>query len=143
MEYWILIVIILVIILVIVEYLYQDCINGTNSKKGWNRAVPPKPTDDLHTQFETILRMIRCNYNYVIWRQCLIVALLAGLLVGVCLFQRLPTLFEFIVISLIVFVLTYAAGGWFSTHYLYPNNCQLERSLRQFQSNLEKSSTQL
>lgn len=136
MQYWILIVIVIILILVVIEYLYQDCINGTNSKKGWNHVVPPTAGDSIEVKLNTILKMIRSNYNYVIWRQCLVVALLAGFLVGFCLYQRLPTLLEFSIIAILVFILTYLAGGWFATHYLYPNNNQIEKSIRQLQANL-------
>ena len=127
---YIAIILVVLIGLIIIEYLYNDCINGLNSKKGWDWVIPPNTNDPLNVKVEKIMKMIRHNYNYVVWRQALIIGLIAGFLVGYLLLLRLPTLYEYLVIVVLVFLLSYFVSGWFSTHYLYPNNRQIERSLQ-------------
>ena len=130
MEYWIIFFLLCIFLLIVLEYLYHDCINGVNSKKGWNRVTPPDENDSILAQLEKIRKMVRHNYNYVIWRQALIVALISGFIAGYCLLQRLPTLFEYLALVFVIFLVCYFVSSWFSTHYLYPNNFQIERSLQ-------------
>lgn len=130
-------IIVLIVALLIWEYLSHDCINGKNC---WKKVPPPNPDDPIPVQLDKIYEMVKNNYSYVSWRQSLIVGLIVALPVGYFLRQRIPTFFEWFIITLIVFFGVYFSYSWIWAHFLYPNGRQLERNLMMLRDIYSKDS---
>lgn len=116
----------LLIALLIWEYLAHDCINGKQCSR---RVPPPSPDDPIPIQLDKIYDMVKNNYSYVSWRQSLIVGLIVALPVGYFLHQRMPTFFEWFLVTAIVFFGVYFSYSWIWAHFLYPNGRQLEKNI--------------
>lgn len=126
---WLYIVIFLLIVsLLIWEYMAHDCLNGKACHAN-AKAPLPNPKDSPSIALDKINEMIRANYTYVSWRQALIVGLIVALPIGYFLQKRGPNVFEWFIITAIVFVGVYFSYSWIWAHFLYPNGRQLEKNI--------------
>lgn len=115
------------LILLYSEYKAHDCVPG----KKCTHSVPIPCADDDEDVYITKLQgMVRNNYDYVMWRQALLVAILATLVVVFYLRGRLPTLLELFVVGIIIFLFVYMAFSWIWTHFFYPNGQVIESQLQ-------------
>ena len=120
------IAIVAIIILVYSEYVAHDCIPS----KMCNHSVP-KPTsdDDVLTYIDKIRAMVQNNYDYVAWRQALLVALVLTVPIVYYLKSRIPNLAEWLIIGGIIFIGVYLSSSWIWAHFFYPNGNQIEKNL--------------
>ena len=118
--------IIAILILLASEYVAHDCIPGKNC----THSVPhPKKGDSISVYFDKINAMIRNNYEYVKWRQSLLVGLIVTTPIVYFLKGRIPTLSEWIVITLLVTIATYFSFSWLWSHFIYPNSIEVEKKI--------------
>ena len=110
------------------EYLAHDCLNGKACHANANAPLPTSQ-DSPAIMLDKINEMIRANYTYVSWRQALIVGLIVALPIGYFLKQTGPGVFEWFIITAIVFVGVYFSYSWIWAHFLYPNGRQLEKNI--------------
>ena len=124
---------VLIIILLYFEYNEHDCL----PHKTCNHSVP-KPTidDDVLTSIDKIKTMVQNNYDFVSWRQALLVGLILPLPIIYYLKRRMPTLTEWLIIGLIIFLGTYLSYSWIWAHFFYPNSRQIELSLIELRDKL-------
>ena len=134
---WIIILIALLIaILIYSEYQAHDCIIG---KASCNRVDLPKIKDDDYYQYiDKIRKMVKNNYEYVSWRQALIVGIIAGLVVLYFILNRFPTFFEWLVVTSLIFIVTYLSSNWIWSHFFFPNGNQIEKSLLELRDKIHK-----
>ena len=115
------------LILLYSEYKAHDCVPG----KLCTHSVPsPDQNDNYDTYINKLKGMVRNNYDYVSWRQALLVAILATLLVVFYLKGRLPTLLEFFIVGIIIFLFVYMSFSWLWTHFFHPNGQAIENQLQ-------------
>lgn len=126
--------IILVTILLYLEYKSQDCIGG---KQCTSSVPPPSVTDTINQQISQIILMVRNTTYYVTWRLSLIVALLLAIPIVYLIVERTPTIMEWLVTVIIIFIGVYFSSSWLWTHWISPNAQQIERSLVLLQQQLE------
>jgi hypothetical protein len=132
----IIIMLIVIIFLLWWEYIDHDCIPG----KTCRHSVPaPTSTDSNPAFLDKLLEMVRANYTYVSWRQALLAGLIGAIPVVYFLKQRMPTLFEWIVVGGFIFIVTYYSYSWIWAHFYYPNSRQIERNLILMRDRLAKS----
>ena len=113
---------IIVFILVFFEYIDHDCLN--DKKCNYNISIPNENLSKKEYIKETI-EMINKNNNYVVWRQSLIVSLLASLVIILYLekFNYISNVFIFwFIILVIIFLFSYLSYNWIWSHFLSPNN---------------------
>jgi hypothetical protein len=96
--------------------------------------------DDDSVYIEKLQAMVRNNYDFVSWRQALLVALLVPLIVIFYLKGRLPTLMEWFIVGVIVFIFTYLSYSWIWAHFFYPNGQAIENQLQVLKDRLNHSS---
>lgn len=127
-----------IIILCVSEHSSHDCIQHRVDRGLCNHsASSPVQTDDNLTYIDKINDMIVNNFNYVMWRQAFIVAIIAGIPIVYYLKDRLPEFFEWVVIGVIVFLLTYFSASWLFVHFFHPNSLQMERALNELRDRLQ------
>ena len=130
-------VIIIVIILVVSEYVAHDCV----PHKTCNHSAPkPEEGDDIQTYIQKIGKMVENNYDYVIWRQALLVGLLLPLILVYYLRGRLPTLMEWVIVGLIIFIGVYLAHSWIWAHFFYPNGQSIKKYLQELSDRINNNS---
>jgi hypothetical protein len=118
------------------EYIDHDCIPGKVCK----HSVPaPTPQDTNNAFLDKLLEMVRSNYTYVSWRQALLAGLIGAIPVVYFLKQRMPTIFEWLVVGGFIFVVTYYSYSWIWAHFYYPNSRQIERNVILMRDRLNKS----
>jgi uncharacterized membrane protein len=134
-QFWYVIVIIIIIVILFqLEQRDHDCIDG---KKCRNSSPPPLDSDSDLVFIDKIREMVRANYNYITWRQCLMLGLIAAFPIIYYLKQRsygknqssFPTLFEWIVVACLIFVASYFSQSWIWVHFYYPSSRQIEKNL--------------
>ena len=134
---WLLIVLIVIglLILVFAEYRAHDCIPG---KKCNHSVPPPNEDDDYDIYLDKVQDMIKNNYDYVAWRQALLVAICVPLVVIFYLKGRLATFVEFLVVGLITFIVVYFSFAWIWDHFFHPNGLMIEKQLQILKDRLSK-----
>lgn len=134
---YLLIIIMLIVIIFLLwwEYIDHDCIPGKTCK----HSVPTPTSMDSNPAFlDKLLEMVRANYTYVSWRQALLTGLIGAIPVVYFLKQRMPTLFEWLVVGGFIFIVTYYSYSWIWAHFYYPNSRQIERNLILMRDRLTK-----
>lgn len=114
----------LVVYLVSTEIQSQDCYE----RICYNTTSEAKADDEPSQMIDKMITTLRVNHSPVEWRKALLIGLLVAsfviLLTGVC-----ATLSNFILITLIVFIIVYFASTWTNwTYWRQVDNC-LERQL--------------
>lgn len=121
-----LIVIVIIIFLLFLEYYSRDCEGG---KRCSHYAVMPERNEELGTYIDKLVVAVRGNSLYVTWRSALIIALIATPVIIYILYQRLPLLWEWIILTLIIFIGGVLSSLWLYNKFLYPNTKKIEESL--------------
>jgi len=125
---WIVLILIIIGVLILVwaEYKSHDCIPG----KHCTHSAPVPSDNDSPTEYVGKIRdMVTNNYDFVAWRQALIVGLIVPLLLVLYLKGRLPTLIEVVIIGIVVFFIVYLSYSWIWAHFFHPNGRAIEKSL--------------
>ena len=117
------------------EYTAHDCIPG---KTCTHSVHPPEPDDPNLVFIDSIMEMVKNNYDYVAWRISLLAGIIIALLSVLFLKGRLPTLVELMIITGIGFLVTYFAFSWFWAHFFYPNGRQIENNLKILRDNVQE-----
>lgn len=123
---WIVLVFAILIGLLVFEYLDHDCLPH---KQCYQRVTSPTletPTCDV---FYSLHEMLRSNLDFVVWRQALIAAIGASILIIIFLYGRFPQPFELFFIGLLIFLGVYFSLSWMRAHFHAPNTLQIERGL--------------
>lgn len=115
----------LVVFLLGLEYYSHDC-DKKYCSHWWE---PPEEEEDLNSYVDKLVIGIRGLSNWVQWRQALIIAILATPIIIYLLFQRLPNLYEWITLVLVIFILASLSSSWLWFHYIHPGTNKIERSL--------------
>lgn len=123
---WILLVIAVLIILVVFEYLDHDCLPH---KQCYHRIPSPTTETAPDDVFYALHEMLRSNLDFIIWRQALIAAIGATILIIIFLYQRFPQPFELFFIGLLIFLGVYFSLSWMRAHFHAPNTLQIEKGL--------------
>ena len=132
---WVLLIIIVIIIVFLLwsEFKAHDCIPG----KSCTQSVPAPTDEDDEVQYiDKIKDMVYNNYDFVTWRQALLAGLIASFPVIFYLKGRLPTLVEFLIVTIIIFLFTYLSFSWIWAHYFYPNGLAIEQNLQSLKDRL-------
>ncbi len=118
--------IILVVVLMYLEYNDQDCINGKPCGRGIRSSpIPESPKESI----DTLIGMVRKSTRYVNWRLSLAAALLLSAPVAYLVVKRFPTLSEWVIVALLIFLGTYFSASWLWTHWVHPNSRRIEQTL--------------
>lgn len=121
-----LIVIVLVIFFLWLEWYSHDCEGG---KRCSHYAIMPEKDENIESYIDKLIVAIRNNYNFVAWRQALLVALISTPLIIYVLYCRLPNFKEWVVLVLIIFIAVSLSSSWLWNRFLYPNNKAVENTL--------------
>lgn len=121
-----LLVVVLLIFFLWLEWYSHDCEGG---KRCSHYAVMPSIDENIDSYIDKLIVAVRNNYNFVAWRQALIVALISTPIIIYLLYCRLPIFSEWIVITLVIFICISLSSSWLWNRYLYPNNKKVEKSL--------------
>nr|QBK90715.1 MAG: 3 transmembrane helices protein [Pithovirus LCPAC201] len=119
-------VVIGIIIILIVEYRDHDC---ASNKKCKHSVPKPGFKDDDVEYIDKLINMVHNNYDYILWRQALLVGLIVPFIVIFYLKARLPTFIEFFIIGIIVFFIVYLTFSWVWSHFFFPNGQAIEGNL--------------
>ena len=117
---------IIVAILIYWEYWEHDCINQKSCHQSVNK---PKHYNNSIEYIDKIRKMVRNNYDYTNWRLALLTGIIATLPIVYYLECRVPTLFEWIIVTLLIFIATYLSSSWIWAHFFHPNGSEIEKSL--------------
>ncbi len=123
---WILLIIGLLITLIVFEYLDHDCLPH---KQCYHRIQSPNQETPTNDVFYSLHEMLRSNLDFVIWRQALVAAIGASILIIIFLYGRFPTPFELFFVGLLIFLGVYFSLSWMRAHFHAPNTLQIERGL--------------
>jgi len=124
----ILFTIVVVVVLVFWEYRNQDCINGKKCRAGIVdlRVDPSAPlTDNIDQINESILASI----NYNTWRLALITALILAIPIDYLINGYFPTVKQWLITVLLVFIGAYFSMSWLWSHWVQPNAAVIESNL--------------
>lgn len=116
----------LVAVLIYWEYADHDCLPHKACNK---RVCRPSSNDNPLETIDKIKIMVRNNYDYVSWRLALLAGIIAALPIVYYLECRVPTLFEWIVVGVIIFAATYLSNSWIWAHFFHPNGSDIEKHL--------------
>jgi hypothetical protein len=120
------ILVLVLLFLLWLEWYSQDC---ENNKPCSHYAVMPEEDEDINSYIDKLVVAVRNNYNFVAWRQAIILALILTPVIIYLLFCRLPTIWEWIVLVLIIFIGVSLSSSWLWNRFLYPNNKKVEEAL--------------
>lgn len=123
-----LIILILISLLLYTEYVAHDCVPKPG-KTCTHDCDSPSISLDPELYIDGVRKMVVSNYDFVSWRQALLVALIVLIPIVYFIYQRLPDFYEFLVITSIVFFGIYVSSIWIWTHFFYPNGKKIEKSL--------------
>lgn len=124
---WVLIIaIILAIFFIVCENLAHDCAPGRNPT---HKIIPPDPDEDYLEQIIKLRQMVHDNSKYIIWRQALILAIILPWFIIYFLKGRFPTVFELLIVGLMIFIGVYSSYIWLWSRYFYPNTAKMEKVL--------------
>ena len=123
---WIAVLILLLIILLHLEHADHDCIPGKHCN---HYCSAPKDDDNADEAIDKIKEMVYQNYDFVTWRQALIMAIIIPLPIIYYLKGRLPTPIEWFIVGLFVFLAVYLSFSWIWAHFFKPNGKQVEKGL--------------
>jgi len=126
----------IVAILIYWEYCDHDCLPHKSCNQ---RAPKPKPCDDSLEYIDKIRGMVRNNYDFVSWRLALLAGIIAALPIVYYLECRVPTLFEWIIVAILVFAAAYLSNSWIWAHFFHPNGAQIEKSLLELRDKVHKA----
>jgi O-antigen/teichoic acid export membrane protein len=112
------------------EYQQQDFINNRPCFLG---VKPPNLNMPKEEIIQTMISMVRTTYSFVVWRQCLIVALVTFLVLKYML-SLTATISESLMIIGFIFVSVFFSYSWLTTHFLQPNGKNIEKILRDLYS---------
>lgn len=121
-----------VIVAILIYWEYYD--HESNDLR-WSK---PKPSEDPLESIDKIQAMVRNNYDFVSWRLALIAGIIAALPIVYYLECRIPTLFEWFIVGMLVFTATYLSNSWIWSHFFYPNGDQIEKSLVRLRDKVHK-----
>ena len=126
----------IVSILIYYEYVDHDCIPG----KSCHQSVPkPQSNDDLLESIDKIRNMVRNNYDFVSWRLALLAGIIVALPIVYYLECRVPTIFEWLIVALLVFAAAYLSNSWIWAHFFHPNGAEIEKSLLMLRDRVHKN----
>lgn len=118
----------LICLLLYSEYVAHDCVPKDGKECTHNCSAP-----DINLSPEKYLdgvrKMVINNYDFVSWRQALLISLIVLFPIVYFIYQRLPDFYEFLIITSIVFLGIYLSSIWIWTHFFYPNGKEIEKSL--------------
>ena len=123
---WILLIVLLLIAFIVCEYLDHDCLPH---KECYHRIQSPTGQTPTPEVFYSLHEMLRSNLDFIIWRQALVAAIAATILIVIFLYARFPTPYELFFIGLLIFLGVYFALSWMRAHFHAPNTLQIERGL--------------
>ena len=123
---WIIGVILVLILLIVFEYLDHDCFPH---KECYHRIKSPDQNTSIEEIFYTLHEMLRSNLDFVVWRQALIAAIGATILVIIFLHQRFPRPYELFFVGILIFLGVYFSFSWMRKHFHSPNTLQIEQGL--------------
>lgn len=120
------VVVILIIVLIIAEGKAHDCVPG---KVCTHSVPPPLPTDDIQTYIDKLKNETKNLINFVCWRLAMISALIGTIIIVYLIRARIPKPYEYLLIGVIIFFLTYIILSFIQYHYHYPNGYVIEDHL--------------
>ena len=126
----------IVALLIYWEYCDHDCLPHKSCNK---KSPKPKLCDDPLESIDKIRDMVRTNYDYVTWRLSLLAGIIAALPIVYFLEYRVPTIFEWIVVGVLVFAASYLSSSWIWSHFFHPNGTQIEKSLLELRDKVHKN----
>ena len=126
-------IIISIFVLLIAEYTAHDCKPG---KECTHKCDSPSLSDSPEKYIDKLRKMVQVSYDYVAWRQSLLVALILLIPIVYFMYQRLPDFYEFFVITSILFLGFYLSSIWIWNHFFYPNGASIEKSLLELRDQL-------
>lgn len=121
-----LIIISLIVFFLWLEYRCHDCING---KKCLHSAPLPTDTDSIPQRLDKLSAMVKVNYAFIQLNQAALIGLIMALPVGYFLVKRIPSLFEWLIMAIIIALGVYFSYSWIYVHFLCPNGQQIESNL--------------
>lgn len=122
------------IFLIVCENLAHDCAPGRNPT---HKLIPPDDDDEYIERIRKIRMMVHENSKFIIWRQAIIISMILPFPIIYFLKGRLPTLFEFIIVALMIFISVYFSYMWLWSRYFYPNTAKMEKSLFEMEELLD------
>ena len=120
------IIVIIIFILVWIELSEHDCLPHKNCDKSKPNV---QKGDDYLTQVDKISIKIRKNNNYIIWRQSLLVGLVAAFPIIILLKKRMPSPIEWVFVGLLIFTAAYFSNSWIWAHFYQPNSRSIEKNM--------------
>jgi len=128
------IAIIIIAVLIYSEYVAHDCIPG---KLCSHRVKSPNIHHDDPLEYtDKIRKMVKNNYEYVSWRQALLVAIITSYVVIYFITKRSAFLYEWMFATLIIFITAYLSFNWIWSHFFFPNSNRIEKSLLELKDKL-------
>lgn len=131
-------VILVVVVIGYYEHRDHDCIPG---KRCNHYVEESKENDSVEEVIDKIYLMVQNNYDYVTWRQSLLVGIIFSIPVVFYLKGRLPTLIEWFIVSLFIFIGSYLSFSWLWAHFCHPNSKTIEKNLLVLRDRLVPSSS--
>ena len=128
-----LVTLLLVVILLYSEYVAHDCI----PHKVCNHSVPQPAEEDTNSVFiDKTIDMVNNNTDYVVWRRALLAAVIGAVPIVYYILRRLPNLYEWVGVVLLVFLVTYLSSSWIWAHFFSPNADRIEEALLELKTRL-------
>lgn len=120
------IALLILLFLLSLEHYSQDCEGGRRCSHYWE---PPGENEPLSVYIDKLIEGVRNSYNWVSWRLSIVVALISTPVIIYLLFQRLPTLREWIILVVVIFIFSSLASSWLWSKFNYPNGKNIEQAL--------------
>jgi len=131
--WWLIVIILIIVIFLIIisEYNDHDCIPGKNCK---HRCKEAHDKDNIDVHIDKIKDMVRSNYDIVTWRQALLIAIILPPIIIFYLKNRWPSLLEWFIIGILVFLGVYLSYSWIWAHFFHPNGMAIENNLEKLRA---------
>jgi len=124
------------------EYRSQDHINDRRDphqvfNQGQSRNPTSYPGESVSNAIDRLRHRLYVVDQYQVWRLSLIGALIASLPLAYLLLGRLPTVSEWLITVLLVFLASYATNSWLWAHFFRPSSQLIRRDLFELEQRLQ------
>lgn len=126
----ILITVAVVAILLVWEYRTQDCINGKPCQASLTQ-VELNPQAPLADNVDRLVDMVEASINYQTWRLSLIAGLVLAIPVDYLLLNQFPTISQWLITVVLIFIGAYFSASWLWSHWVQPNSVKVIDGLHQ------------
>lgn len=98
--------------------------------------IAPQPGDDNNTLLQKTENGIRLPEEGVNWRRTLLISILLAFVGSLVFAKKLPSIVEFIIFTIIAYVILYSIQNWYEMHIWYRVREEQLRTVDQLRTNL-------